>query len=84
MNKKILLGIILPATHKIYDFWVPVEMPMFEVSTFISEILGIRVQDRFTATAKNSLMVHETGKLLEPHCTAKKAELVNGSLLLFV
>lgn len=81
MNDKILVNVLLPATGKTYDLWVPSDMTIHDAASLITTILESREQDRFRATKENALFSGETGDLIDPCCTIGEAGLVCGSRL---
>lgn len=83
-RNKLLVSVMLPATRKTYDFWVPSDMSIRDAGQLIASILETRERDRFSATPGNALMSGETGNLIDPRCTVGEAGLVNGSRLVLV
>lgn len=81
MNEKILVNVLLPATGRTYDLWVPTDMLIGEASSLIIGILESREHDRFKATANNALYSGDTGDMLDPNSTIGQAGLVCGSRL---
>lgn len=81
---KILLNVLLPATQRTYDVWVPATMTVHDASGFVAGILESRESDRFSATPGNVFMDGETGDLLDPRCVMGETGLVNGSRIVLV
>lgn len=81
MNDKILVNVLLPATGKTYDLWVPGDMTIHDAAPLITAILESREQGRFIATPENTLFSGETGEMIDPCLTVGQAGLVCGSRL---
>lgn len=84
MNEKRLLNIMLPATQKTYDFWIPCSMTAHDACALIAGMLERRERDRFAAGPSDMLMSRDTGELLDPGSTIRETDLVNGSRLVLV
>jgi hypothetical protein len=69
MDNKVLINVLLPATGKTYDFWVPERMTAHDAALFVAEILGQRESSYFANTGSNVLALRETGAILEQNTT---------------
>lgn len=84
MNGKTLLAIMLPATKKTYDFWVPSDMTLHDATLLITEALESREKHFFAPDAHNTFMAQDTGELLDHNHTIESLGLINGSRLVLV
>lgn len=84
MSKKILLNIMLPATKKTYDFWVPSDMTLHDTSALVAGLLESREKNFFTASTHNTLMAQETGDLLDHNQSLESLGFTNGSQFVLV
>ncbi|BDR52720.1 hypothetical protein KIM372_06270 [Bombiscardovia nodaiensis] len=84
MNDKIMLEVSLPATHKSYDLWTPIQLTVGQASALIAEILQSREPDRYSAQGDIALMDKGTGALLNPNCKIQDSGLVTGSQVVLV
>lgn len=84
MDEKILVNVMLPATRKSYDLWVPPTISVHDACDMIASILESRESDRFAATSSCALMMKDTGDLLDPNRLVGNVGLVNGTCLVLV
>lgn len=77
MNKT-LFNILLPATGKHYDFWVPSDMQMQTVTELISQAMQVAEQDFYKASPDAALMMVDTGEIQNPSTTPEVIGLTNG------
>lgn len=84
MNGKTLLNVMLPATKKTYDFWIPSDMTLHDASMLITGALESREKNFFTASEHNTLMAQDTGDLLDHNQTIESLGLIDGSRLVLV
>ena len=60
---KILVNVLLPATGKKYDFWVPEDMPMGEATDYIAEAMQIAEPAFYRKGSEALLMRISTGEI---------------------
>lgn len=84
MNDKVLVSVMLPATQKSYDLWVPLESSVHDACALVADILESREADRFSATSSSALMLRDTGEMVDPNCLVESAGWVNGTRLVLI
>lgn len=77
MNKT-LFNVLLPATGKHYDFWVPSDMQMQTATELISQAMQVAEQDFYHSSPDAALMLVETGEIQNPSLTPEVIGLTNG------
>ena len=83
MNKT-LINVKLPATGKDYDFWVPDDMCMQEVSQLVGQAMQNIEPDFFLYTGDQSLMYERTGQLQNPAATVGEIGFTDGDVFVLV
>lgn len=83
-NSKTLFNVMLPATGKRYDFWVPDAMPMQEASSLVCQALQIVESDAFCYDGNQVLMYERTGQMQEPLATVAQIGFVDGDRFVVV
>ncbi len=83
-SEKVLFGILLPMTGKVYDFWVPRNMSMGGVCRLIAQAMEIIEPDFFLATDKTALMYMLTGQIQDSSITPQEAGFSNGDRFVLV
>lgn len=84
MNNKVLFDVKLPATGRHYDFWVPEDMAMGEVSSLICEAMQNIEPDFFANTGRSTLMYLPTGEIQNPSATVNEIGFTNGDQFVLV
>lgn len=77
MNKT-LFNVLLPATGRRYDFWIPSDMQMQTATELISQAMQVAEQDFYKASPDAALMMLETGEIQNPSITPEAIGLTNG------
>ena len=81
---KVLFDVLLPATGRHYDFWVPAGMPMQEVAALVSEAFQVAEPAFHQSTPDDALMYLPTGEIHGPSATAAQNRFVNGDKFVLV
>ena len=81
---KTLFDVLLPATGRRYDFWVPDELSMQEVSLLVSEAMQVAEPSYYRATPDAALMYEPTGELQEPSSTVAQIGFTDGDRFVLV
>lgn len=77
MNKT-LFDILLPATGKRYDFWIPSDMQMQTAATLVAQAMQVAEPDFYHASPNATLMMMETGEIQNPSITPEAIGLTDG------
>ena len=75
---KTLVSVLLPATGKSYDFWVPNDMSMREATTLISEAMQIAEPSFYKRSADAALMYIATGEIPPANATIAEIGFTDG------
>lgn len=75
---KTLVSVLLPATGKSYDFWVPNDMNMREATTLISEAMQIAEPSFYKRSADAALMYIATGEIPPANATIAEIGFTDG------
>ena len=81
---KILFDVLLPATERRYDLWVPCDLPMQSVSELVASALQIAEPDFYRATPDAALMLLSTGEIQNPSVTPAEAGFSDGDRFVLV
>lgn len=84
MMAKVLFDVLLPATGRRYDLWVPDDLPMQQVGLLVSEALQVAEPSFHRATPDDALMYQQTGEIPEPFATAWQIGYVDGDRFVLV
>ncbi|MDR0499679.1 MAG: hypothetical protein LBG97_00310 [Coriobacteriales bacterium] len=84
MDEKVLVNVMLPATGKTYDFWVPTSTTIHDATIFIANILSQREHSMFQTTGESALALRDTGMILDHNTTFADHNIINGFELLLV
>lgn len=84
MKDRTLINVKLPATGKEYDFWVPDDMPMQEVSQLVCQAMQNIEPDFFLCTGKQALMYERTGQIQDPSATVSEIGFTDGDVFILV
>lgn len=82
--QKVLFDILLPATGKHYDFWVPSDMPMQTVTELIARAMQVAEPDFYRATPDAALMYVPTGEIQMPQATVAQIGFIDGDRFVLV
>ena len=75
---KTLFDVLLPATGKRYDFWVPNDMPMQQVSELIAEAMQVAEPSFYRKTPNAMLMYMPTGQIPDMQASAVELGFTDG------
>ena len=67
---KILFDVLLPATGKHYDFWVPDDMPMSQASDLIADAMQVAEPGFYRKGSVAMLMYVPTGSIPDAQASA--------------
>ncbi len=84
MTNKTLINVKLPATGKGYDFWVPDDMCMQDVSQLVCQAMQNIEPDFFCCTGDQSLMYERTGQIQNPAATVGEIGFADGDAFVLV
>lgn len=76
---KTLFNVLLPATGKRYDLWVPDDMPMQQVSSLVAEALQVAEPAYYSATPDAALMYAATGEIPDAQATVAELGFTDGT-----
>ena len=81
---KVLFNVLLPATGRHYDLWVPDDLPMQQVALLVSEALQVAEPAFHRKTPGDALMYRMTGEIQDPFATASQIGFVDGDEFVLV
>lgn len=81
---KTLFNVLLPATGRRYDFWIPDDMQMQVVSELVAEAMQVAEPNFFRATSDSVLMYVETGEVQNPNATVSEIGFADGDQFVLV
>jgi hypothetical protein len=84
MNDKILFSVLLPATGKYYDIWVPRELNVHEATVLMSRILAERESRFYTPSSTTALYFAADGLELRADICIGNLGLNDGARLILV
>jgi len=76
--EKTLINVLLPATGKRYDLWVPNDLPMQQVSELVAEALQVAEPSFYRKTPDAALMYIPTGEIQNPQATVSEIGFTDG------
>ena len=76
---KTLFNVLLPATGKRYDLWVPDDMPMQQASSLVAEALQVAEPAYYSATPDATLMHVATGEIPKAQSTVAELGFTDGT-----
>lgn len=82
--EKTLVSVLLPATGREYDFWVPDDMLLKEVTVLIAEAMQVAEPSFYRRSSNAALMHNVTGAMLPPNVTVSEFGLTDGDRLSLV
>lgn len=78
-GEKVLFDVLLPATGRHYDFWVPRDVPMQTISEMVAHAMQIAEPDFYRASPDAALVLLSTGEMQNPNATPAEAGFSNSS-----
>ncbi|MDR2672777.1 MAG: EsaB/YukD family protein [Coriobacteriales bacterium] len=84
MNNRILINVLLPATQKTYDFWVPGDATVHDATRFISGILSQRESSLFQGGDEDALALRDSGEILDHNLSFEEHGIRNGFELMLI
>lgn len=81
---KTLFDILLPATGRHYDFWVPDDMQMQTATELVAEAMQVAEPDFYHASPDAALMYVQTGEIQNPSATVGEIGFVDGDSFVLV
>lgn len=66
---KTLFNVLLPATGRHYDFWVPDDMTMRDAAALVAEAMQVAEPAFYRKTPDAALMYAPTGEIQNPSAT---------------
>lgn len=84
MKNKVIVSISLPATGKTYDFWVPKNMQVFQITPLVVNILESKERNFFVKDPNNTFALKDSGELIDQDRTLEELGLKNGTQLVLV
>lgn len=81
---KVLFDILLPATGRRYDFWVPCDMQMQEVTELVAQAIQVAEPLFYRASPDAALMYTETGEIQNPTATVAEIGFTNGDRFVLI
>ena len=76
--RKTLFDVLLPATGRRYDFWVPDDLTMQEASTLVSNAMQVAEPAFYRSTPNAALMYLPTGQIQDPHAKVAQIGFTDG------
>lgn len=75
---KVLFDVLLPATGRHYDFWVPEDMPLGEIGGLVADAMQV-AEPSFYSYSDNALLMHvATGRIVNARLTAEEQGFFDG------
>lgn len=84
MNNKTLIAVKLPATGKVYDFWVSDDLCMQDVGSLVCEAMQNIEPSFFLNTGTQTLMYERTGQIQNPSATIGEIGFSDGDRFVLV
>ena len=81
---KVLFDVLLPATGKHYDFWVPEELSMQAASELVAEAMQVAESAFYRRTPDAALMYVPTGQIQDPSATVAEIGFTDGDRFVLV
>lgn len=81
---KTLFDVLLPATGKHYDFWVPSDMPMQQVAQLVSEAMQVAEPAFYRSSSDAALMYAVTGEIQNPAASPEEIGFTDGDRFVLV
>lgn len=83
MNK-ILINVYVPVLNSAYDFFVPVQLQVFEVTELIKRAVVELSEGRFIPSYDTALAYRETGDVCDINDVVFESRIKNGTKLMLV
>lgn len=83
MNK-LYVEIYVPALEKTFDFFLPENLPIYDVAGMVKAAVENVGDGRFTPDENTVLCSRETGEELDPNRPVRDSGLKNGSRLMLI
>lgn len=84
MENDILVEILIPASGRTYDTWLPGDRPLGELLPLVKQVFGELAEGLFTPTEDTALYDMDSGRILETDDTPERLGLENGSRLYLI
>ncbi len=84
MENDILVEILIPASGRTYDTWLPRDRPLGELLPLVKQVFGELAEGLFTPTEDTALYDMDSGRILETDDTPERLGLENGSRLYLI
>lgn len=84
MVSKVMFDVLLPATGRHYDFWVPEQLQMQAATELVAEAMQVAEPDFYEATPDAALMYVPTGELQDPSATVGEIGFTDGDRFVLV
>lgn len=84
MNNKILINVYVPVLNSAYDFLIPVQLQVFEVTELIKRAVAELSEGRFIPSYDTALAFRETGTVCDINDIVFESEIKNGTKLMLV
>ena len=84
MENDILVEILIPASGRTYDTWLPRDRPLGELLPLVKQVFGELEEGLFTPTEDTALYDMDSGRILETDDTPERLGLENGSRLYLI
>ncbi|MDR2106593.1 MAG: hypothetical protein LBP24_04220 [Coriobacteriales bacterium] len=84
MSTKLLVNVLLPATGKSYDVWVPRELMVFECAQLIGRLLSEAEGRFYRAGPDTALYLRQTGDELRAEVYMGNLGFCNGTKLILI
>ena len=81
---KTLFDVMLPATGRRYDFWVPDDLTMQQASELVAEAMQVAEPSFYRRTPDAALMYEQTGQIQQPDATVAEIGFVDGDRFVLV
>ena len=81
---KTLFDVMLPATGRRYDFWVPDDLTMQEASELVAEAMQVAEPAYYRSTPDAALMYAKTGEIQDPASTVAEIGFTDGDRFVLV
>ena len=84
MDGKTLFDVLLPATGKHYDFWIPDDMCMQQAAQLVSQAMGVAEPDFYFPSKDAALLFSETGEIQDPRVTVAEIGFIDGDCFVLI
>lgn len=84
MDNDILVEILIPASGRTYDTWLPADRPLGELLPLVKQVFEELSEGLFAPTEDTALYDLDSGRILETDDTPERLGLENGSRLYLI